>query len=218
MPTIEPIFKCPKCKRHNIALRTKKDSSEYYLSCLGKPECNHVIWLPNIIKEFRVDQSECQRCGGGTKKVLIRFKTFTVFGMLNDSNITEDNNYLSCILCDGNLRGLLDIDDSSIRSPPNNAPQQQRQNNPPAATNNRPSQPLNASTNNRQPNPPPNNWNNRTNNTNNTRPNYGGNTNTGTNPNPNANRSLDNDPNIKCPHCNLPAKQYEIIFEVFYCF
>lgn len=116
LPTmpIEEVFKCPKCDRFKMVLRTKRDSSGFYLNCLGNPECKNIIWLPDLVKEIKVHDSVCTTCRVGNKKVLIKFKQMSVLGLLNGSNIV-DNSYLSCIVCDSQLRSILDINESSVR-------------------------------------------------------------------------------------------------------
>lgn len=115
-PSIDPIFKCPACKKYHICLRTKNDNNGYFLSCMGKPECNHVIWLADIIKEIKVREINCPKCGGTNKKVTLKFKNMnSVLHMLNSSNLGDDNWYTSCLLCDSSLRTVLDIQNASLR-------------------------------------------------------------------------------------------------------
>lgn len=112
--SIEEVFKCPRCNRFKMVLRSKRDGNGFYLSCLGKPECNNIIWLPDLVKEIKVHDDVCAKCHVGNKKVLIKFKQMNVLGLLNGSNIV-DNSYLSCFVCDSQLTSVLDISESSVR-------------------------------------------------------------------------------------------------------
>lgn len=115
-PSIDPIFKCPACKKYHTCLRTKKDNNGYFLSCMGKPECNYVIWLADIIKEMKVDVTNCPKCGGTNKKVTLKFKNMnSILHVLNSSNLGDDNWYTSCLLCDSGLRTVLNIQSASLR-------------------------------------------------------------------------------------------------------
>lgn len=113
--TIEEIFKCPRCNQYQMAVRSKKDNGGYYISCLGRPGCNHVIWLTDIAKEISVENEQCQRCRNGAKKVNIKFKRIDALSALNSSCVTDENHYISCFMCDSNLKRLFDIDDASLR-------------------------------------------------------------------------------------------------------
>lgn len=120
-PSIDPIFKCPACKKYHICLRTKKDNNGFLLSCMGKPECNYVIWLENIVKEINVLGINCPRCGGTNKKVTLKFKNVnSILHVLNASNLGDDNWYTGCLLCDSSLRTVLGIQNASSRQ--NQAP------------------------------------------------------------------------------------------------
>lgn len=109
---IAETFQCPKCDNFKMALRTKKDNNGFFIGCLGHPGCNHVIWLPSIIKEIKVDTNSCTRCG--SKKFIIKFKQMNVLAMLTSSN-TIDNLYNTCMVCDGALRSVLDIADNMVK-------------------------------------------------------------------------------------------------------
>lgn len=116
VPTISPIFKCPKCKRHHMSIRAKKDNKGFFLSCLGKPECEHVIWLADVIKEIKALDQNCTKCRNDNKTVAIKFKSNSLLAMLNPSLINDnDRTYASCILCDTSLRVILEINEAQIR-------------------------------------------------------------------------------------------------------
>lgn len=113
--TVEEVFKCPKCDKYKMAIRSKKDNAGFYVSCMGRPECAHVIWLPDIIKEIRVEDGECRKCRTGANQINIRFKRMNILSALNDSCINENNNYVSCLVCDASLKSLLEINDAQLR-------------------------------------------------------------------------------------------------------
>lgn len=187
LPTLEPIFKCPKCKKYHMCLRQKRDNSGFFFTCLGKPECTHVIWLADVIKEIKIHENECPKCRNGNKKLIIKFKSNNLLAMLNASLINDnDRTYESCILCDNSLRVILDINESHLRGD-SISPSNQSQTNRSVPTQNHPR--LNPVTNQRsQYDRPPNN-----------RPPH----------NPNSNQSFRNAGNTgnapKCTGCHQPA-------------
>ncbi|XP_031624224.1 DNA topoisomerase 3-alpha isoform X2 [Contarinia nasturtii] len=177
VPTIEPIFKCPKCNKYYMCLRAKKDNNGFFFTCMGKPECTHVIWLADVIKEIKIENNECNKCRNGNKQIVIKFKSNNMLAMLNPSLIDDnDRSYKSCILCDSSLRVILDINPSSLRGEPNPANRSQI---------NR-TTPTNPSTYAQpQNNQPPSN-----------RPPL---------PNPQQNQTFRSPGNVKCSGCNQPA-------------
>lgn len=180
-----------------MCLRQKRDNTGFFLTCLGKPECTHVIWLADVIKEIKIHENPCNKCRNGNKNLVIKFKTNNMLAMLNASLINDnDRTYESCILCDNSLRVILDINEMSLRrnSPSNRSQAINRaiptQNAPRASqgVNQRPPQ------NNR---PPQNSGYNRP-----TMP-----------QNPNSNQTFRNDGNtgnsgnVRCTGCNQPAQK-----------
>lgn len=99
-----------------MALRTKKDNSGYFIGCLGHPACSHVIWLPSIIKEIKLDDGVCAKCG--SRKFTMKFRQMSMLAMLNPANIHE-NVYEACFVCDLSLLSLLDIPGDSVRKSAN---------------------------------------------------------------------------------------------------
>lgn len=197
LPTLEPIFKCPKCNKYHMCLRQKRDNNGFFFTCLGKPECTHVIWLADVIKEVKI-HDDCNKCRNGNKKLVIKFKTNNLLAMLNASLINdEDRTYCSCILCDSSLRIILDINAISLRGASNSPSNQSQTVNRTIPTQNAPR--INPNTNQRSQNVrPPSN----------TRP---------TMPqNPNSNQSFRNSGNtgntgntgnVRCSGCNQPAQK-----------
>lgn len=176
-----------------MSLRAKKDNKGFFFSCLGRPECNHAIWLPDIIKEIKVLEQNCNKCRNENKSIAIKFKSNNLLAMLNASLINDnDRTYVSCILCDNSLRVVLEINDAHLRGTnAGNAGNQSQANNRTqnvvrANPNARPTASQNVPTNTRQL-PPPNR------NVPNPRP----------NPNPNTSRGEGDA--TKCSMCNGPV-------------
>lgn len=178
-----------------MILRSKKDNNGYYLTCLGKPECNHVIWLADVIRDIKIAADQCRQCQAGTKNLTIKFKSSNLLGLLIFNRIDDNGEYTSCILCDTNLRNVLDINEGSFQR------QDQTRTNTSTNSNqfNNFTRPANPPVS-RDPIPNPNQ--NRPNNfgSHNT---TGGNSNRGNNSN--GNHSSGNNVNVNCPHCNQPA-------------
>lgn len=180
-----------------MCLRSKKDNNGFFISCMGQPECTHVIWLANIIKEVKVSDDNCNRCGANSKKLILKFKSSNILPLLNHANIGDDNSYTSCILCDGNLRTTLDIQESNMRPSPN-ATNYSNTNNRASTSSNQTSQtnnfirpsttnPIRPSTITRPPtNSRPSGFDNP-------------------DPNRSRNQSFGNDSDVKCPKCNEPC-------------
>lgn len=112
-PTAFPsrdLFKCPKCKRHVMYVRAKKDNSGFFIGCQGFPDCKNTIWLNDCIKEIVVLDSSCPKCGPNVKQVQISFKqrrTLAALGSLEET-------YTSCLRCDQTLKNILNIDDEQL--------------------------------------------------------------------------------------------------------
>lgn len=210
--TIEDVFKCPRCSRFNMAIRSKKDNAGYYITCMGKPFCNHIIWLNDIIKEMKVQDTDCPKCRDGVKCVKIKFKRMNILSLLSSANVTDDNHYVSCLRCDSTLKTMLDIEESSLR--PSNAA-----NNSSAISN---------SASNRSAVAAPTNGNGQSSaqrrdqwavpaappppRPSNVRPNATSFDSRIGNPGGNAaNRSFGNDQDVCCPRCQQPAKKYAFI-------
>lgn len=99
-----------------MSLRSKKDNKGFFLTCLGRPECNHAIWLADVIKEIKVLEQNCTKCRNENKSIAIKFKSNTLLAMLNANNINDnDRTYVSCMLCDSSLRVVLEVNDAQFR-------------------------------------------------------------------------------------------------------
>lgn len=170
-----------------MCLRSKKDNAGFFLTCLGKPECSHVIWLADVIKEITVTPDECNKCRNGNRKLVIKFKSNNMLAMLNASSINDnDATYESCILCDNSLRVILDINASNLRGIQNPSSNRSQIHNRTIPTQN--AQRINTNINTAATRPQ------------NDRP-----TVPNPRPNQNPNQSFRNAGNVKCSGCNQPA-------------
>lgn len=203
-----------------MALRTKKDNMGFFIGCLGHPGCKHVVWLPSMIKEIKIHQDACARCGN--RKFSMKFRQISTLAMLNPANAV-DNLYISCFVCDSGLLSVLDIDVDSVRKSArsntvarpaaaaavpaasnNVATQRNRTQNPSTVRAPVPAPPAQRSNSNTRADPP-NSWNNfdapgRSNNSNN-------------------NRNAGDDEDVKCPNCQQRGIKYvqkAPIFSIFF--
>lgn len=102
--TFKEVLSCTKCNRFKMILKKKKDGNGFYISCLGFPECKNVIWLSNGIKEVTVTDDDCSKCRRA-KQLFFKFSQVATMAFLN----CDFEGYKTCILCDANLRNILDI-------------------------------------------------------------------------------------------------------------
>lgn len=99
-----------------MSLRAKKDNKGFFFTCLGRPECDHAMWMADVVKELKVLERNCPKCRNENKTIAIKFKSNNLLAMLNASLINDnDRTYESCILCDHSLRVVLEINDAQIR-------------------------------------------------------------------------------------------------------
>jgi DNA topoisomerase III len=110
--TLEEIFKCPKCNRCSLALKQKKDNAGYYLSCLAFPDCKNTIWLADMIREVTATSEVCPKCGPGFRKLKFKFKQQHTLALLGSDSPTH---YTACLVCDGKLRDLLNINVEQVK-------------------------------------------------------------------------------------------------------
>ena len=118
IPVIHELFKCPKCRIHKMIIRQKKDSNEYFISCQGYPECRNAAWLPSDVKELIGLNETCGACGGENKKVKLKFNQISMLGLVNERpaySRIEATYYITCLICDENLRNLLNIRADTIK-------------------------------------------------------------------------------------------------------
>lgn len=111
-----------------MGLRSQKKNKKLFISCFGWPKCSYAIWFSDIIKEVKVLEQKCNKCRNDNKNLAIKFKSNTFLATLNGSLINdEDQTYISCILCDPNLRDVLNITDKLIEGYFDIFPQNQNQ-------------------------------------------------------------------------------------------
>uniref|UniRef100_A0A4Y0BNI3 DNA topoisomerase n=2 Tax=Anopheles funestus TaxID=62324 RepID=A0A4Y0BNI3_ANOFN len=103
------VCKCPKCGS-KMCLRSKRDSSGYYLGCIAFPECRNNVWFDDTIREINVLDDTCPRCG--SKKISVKFRSARFYALLQSADMEE---YRFCIVCDDKFRNLFNINESSVR-------------------------------------------------------------------------------------------------------
>lgn len=55
----KPVLKCPKCG-NDMIIRNRKNGTGKFLSCVGYPNCKHVVWFPLIIESIDVLDEHCE--------------------------------------------------------------------------------------------------------------------------------------------------------------
>lgn len=103
------VFKCPQCVDSKMVV--KQNGGKYLIKCRGAPQCKNIIFLPDLVKEFKVTDELCQQCGGINYKVLMKFSQRSVLALLNADSLE----YKSCLVCDGRLREILDVPSSKVK-------------------------------------------------------------------------------------------------------
>ncbi|XP_058056503.1 DNA topoisomerase 3-alpha [Anopheles bellator] len=107
--SLREVCKCPKCGQ-GMCLRQKRDASTYHLGCVGFPDCRNSVWFDDSIREAAVTDDTCARCG--SKKMVVKFRQLHYYGLLQSTDMSE---YRTCIVCDSKFRGLLNINEASVR-------------------------------------------------------------------------------------------------------
>lgn len=175
-----------------MVLRTRKENKGFFMACLGKPACDHAIWLDNVIREITPGEP-CARCAGGSNTVQIRFRTPTCLALLVHDRINDNGIYESCLQCDHSLRNVLNMDVRQAHSTNNNPGNANRANDWARPTHPAPS---NRNQPSRSRNPPANAGRSSDHS-------FGaGPSRANTS---NANQSFGDDENVRCQKCNQPA-------------
>lgn len=52
------VCSCPQCGQ-DMVLKKKPNSSEYYVSCMGFPECRGSVWFPQSVEHVDVSNEIC---------------------------------------------------------------------------------------------------------------------------------------------------------------
>lgn len=69
------VMKCPKCGTGEIVLKTRRDGTGFFLSCMAYPQCNAVIWLHECVEDVSVSNEDCHLCKPAlVKKLKFKFK------------------------------------------------------------------------------------------------------------------------------------------------
>ncbi|KAH1016264.1 hypothetical protein HUJ04_007516 [Dendroctonus ponderosae] len=103
----KPALKCPKCGQDMI-VRTKKNGSSKFLSCLGYPDCKNSAWFPSMVKNIDVTDEYCPECGPDFKLLRITFRPNPFPGEPNPNNVCIGG-------CDPNVIEMLNINLASVR-------------------------------------------------------------------------------------------------------
>lgn len=101
---LQEVMRCQKCNRFQMILKRRTDRGTSFITCLGFPDCKSSIWFGEEVKEVRVTDETCTRCGQA-KRLRFKFKSFATNAMFNCLGAE----YTSCVVCDRNLREVLDI-------------------------------------------------------------------------------------------------------------
>ncbi|CAK85874.1 unnamed protein product (macronuclear) [Paramecium tetraurelia] len=57
----EETFKCNQCHKQ-MKIRQSKIKNSYFFGCLGYPQCNQAIFLPDSIKSIQRTEKKCKKC------------------------------------------------------------------------------------------------------------------------------------------------------------
>ncbi|GBP35686.1 DNA topoisomerase 3-alpha [Eumeta japonica] len=108
-----PVLKCPKCGSDMIK-RLKKNSDEYYISCVSFPACKNAVWLPNIVRTLEILPETCSQCGPNYKKIKFHWRN-------NSINHLYPPPYVACIGgCDLTFLEMMNINLSTVKAVPQN--------------------------------------------------------------------------------------------------
>lgn len=59
IPVEDPtVFKCPRCGS-NMLLKDRRQGTGKYIGCVGYPNCNNAVWLPQDITGIEVLEEIC---------------------------------------------------------------------------------------------------------------------------------------------------------------
>lgn len=107
------VYKCPKCKIANMALKRAANTNFPFLTCLNFPDCKNTVWFSkDVVKDVVLSDKKCRRCGDDVYEFKIMFTTM-YFKVLFD---TPTGWYETCLRCDTKLRNTLGINLDQIKS------------------------------------------------------------------------------------------------------
>ncbi|KAK7791153.1 hypothetical protein R5R35_013322 [Gryllus longicercus] len=102
------VYKCPACGS-DMVLRTKRDGSGKFISCMSYPQCKTAVWFPSIVEAVDVSNETCAQCGPNYHKLKFKFRR----GALPSYSVPEDT---LCIGgCDRDLLEILSINIANVR-------------------------------------------------------------------------------------------------------
>nr|CAD7396091.1 unnamed protein product [Timema poppensis] len=100
--TPEPAMKCPSCGL-DMVLKTKRDGTSKYLSCMAYPQCRSALWFPRNVEGLTVSEESCPQCGPDVKKLNFKFRRGSMIPYCED-------NYTGCVGgCDLQFLEMLDM-------------------------------------------------------------------------------------------------------------
>ncbi|XP_049869431.1 DNA topoisomerase 3-alpha [Pectinophora gossypiella] len=109
MPDMPSALKCPKCGS-DMVVRPKKNSDEFFISCISFPKCKNAVWFPTIVKTLQVLPDSCPSCGPNYKKIKFEWRNNSISHLYPPP-------YVGCIGgCDTTFLELLKINLSSVRN------------------------------------------------------------------------------------------------------
>ncbi|CAG2060128.1 unnamed protein product, partial [Timema podura] len=109
--TPEPAMKCPSCGL-DMVLKTKRDGTSKYLSCMAYPQCRSALWFPRNVEGLTVSEQSCPQCGPDVKKLNFKFRRGSMIPYCED-------NYTGCVGgCDLQFLEMLDIETSGWQANP----------------------------------------------------------------------------------------------------
>lgn len=107
------VFKCPKCKIANMALKRTASTNFPYITCLNFPECKNSVWFSkDVVKDVALSEKKCRRCGDDIPQLKIMFTNMYYKLLFN----VPTGWYETCLRCDIKLRNTLGINLDQIKS------------------------------------------------------------------------------------------------------
>lgn len=100
------IFTCPKCNNNGMRVKKGKTNNKLFLGCKGYPNCNHIIGVPEIIKDIEVLTTDCARCGPGIKKVKLKFAQDEILPPTVQMRVIEEDAVFCLAGCDQDMEVL----------------------------------------------------------------------------------------------------------------
>ena len=97
----EPVFSCPSCQAQMCLKKTSQQG--FMIGCVRYPDCNSRAFFPSFVLDAQVTERVCSRCvPAPVHKIKFQFRSGSVPPMMGLEECT-------CILCNENLREVLDF-------------------------------------------------------------------------------------------------------------